>query len=272
MKVYISVDMEGIAGIVSWKQDEPEHRMITRRLMTGEANAAIEGALAAGATEIVVGDSHNTMINLIPDELRPEARLVSGSGRPLSMVDGVDETFDGVVFVGYHSAMGTKDGVLDHTYSSSTVAEVRINGVRVGEIGINAGVCGYFGVPVVCVAGDQAAVEEAKALLGDRLVTVAVKQGIGRVAANSLHPEVARQRIREAVKEALTKPDKPQPLKFSAPVEWEIRFLNSMMAHYATLIPGAERVDGVTVRFRHDDYLVGFKAFRAMVTLAYSAL
>jgi len=90
MKVYISVDMEGIAGIVSWKQDEPEHRMITRRLMTGEANAAIEGALAAGATEIVVGDSHNTMINLIPDELRPEARLVSGSGRPLSMVDGVD--------------------------------------------------------------------------------------------------------------------------------------------------------------------------------------
>lgn len=272
MKVFISVDMEGIAGIVSWKQDEGEHRMITRRLMTAEANAAIEGALAAGATEIIVADSHNTMINLIPDELRPEARLISGSARPFSMMEGIDEDVAGVVFVGYHSAMGTADGVLDHTYSSGTVSEVRINGVRVGEIGINAGVAGCFGVPVVCVAGDQAATEEAKALLGDQLVTVPVKQGIGRIAANSLHPEVARQRIREAVQQALTKAEKPQPLKFGQPVEWEIRFMTSSMAHLAMLIPGAERVDGVTVRFRHDDYIVGFKAFRAMISLAYGAL
>lgn len=268
MKVYISVDMEGIAGIVSWLQDEPEHRMITRRLMTAEANAAIEGALAAGATEIVVADSHNTMINLIPDELRPEARLISGSGRPLSMVEGVDESFAGVVFVGYHSAMGTQDGVLDHTYSSRTVSEARINGIRVGEIGLNAGVCGYFGVPVVCVAGDQAAADEATALLGENVVTVPVKRGIGRTAADSLHPEVARQRIKEGVREALTRDNKPAPLKFDTPTVLEVRFVNSAMADMASAMPYTERVDGTTVRFQHDDFVVIYKAFRALVALA----
>lgn len=271
MKVLISVDMEGIAGIVSWIQDEGEHRMITRRLMTGEANAAIEGALAAGAKEILVGDSHNTMINLIPDELRPEARLISGSGRPLSMVEGVDETVDGVVFVGYHSAMGTSDGVLDHTYSSRTVSELRINGRRVGEIGLNAGVCGYYGVPVVCVAGDRAAAEEAKALLGEDVVTVPVKRGIGRTAADSVHPQEARRRIAAAVEEALTKQEKPAPLVFSSPVELQVRFHNSGMADMAMTIPDTERVDGTTVRFQHEDYIVAYKVFRAMTMLAWHA-
>jgi D-aminopeptidase len=270
LKVLISVDMEGVAGIVSWLQDEPEHRMITRRLMTAEANAAIEGALAAGAKEIVVADSHNTMINLIPDELRPEARLISGSARPLSMVEGVDETFDGVVFVGYHSAVGTPNGVLDHSYSSRTVAGVRVNGRRVGEIGINAGIAGYFGVPVVCVTGDQAAAEEARALLGPELVTVPVKRGIGRVAADSLHPQEARRRIAAGVRQALEKEAKPAPLVFK-PVELEVRFHTTAMADMANLIPESQRVDGTTVRFRHDDYIVAFKVFRAMVTLAYSA-
>lgn len=268
MKVYISVDMEGIAGIVSWIQDEGEHRAITRRLMTAEANAAIEGALAAGAREIVVSDSHNTMINLIPDELRPEARLVSGSGRPLSMVEGVNESFDAAVFVGYHSAMGTQDGVLDHTYSARTVSTVRINGRRVGEIGINAGVCGYFGVPVVCVTGDQAAAEEATQLLGD-VLTVPVKQGLGRTAADSLHPQVAREKITQGVRKALERDAKPAPLQFSSPVELELRFVNSAMADMAAAIPDVERVDGRTVRFRHADYIVAYKAMRAMIALAF---
>lgn len=268
LKVYISVDMEGIAGIVSWLQDAGEHRAITRRLMTDEANAAIDGALAAGAEEIVVSDSHNTMINLIPDELRPEARLVSGSGRPLSMVEGIDETFDAAAFVGYHAAMGTQDGVLDHTYSGGTVSLVRINGRRVGEIGINAGVCGYFGVPVVCVAGDQAAASEAVELLGD-VVTVPVKRGIGRTAADSLHPQVARGYITEGVREGLTRAAKPAPLQFLSPVTWELRLFNSAMADMATAIPGVERVDGTKVRFSHADYIVAYKAMRAAIALAY---
>lgn len=270
MKVYISVDMEGIAGIVSWRQDDGEHRALTRKLMTEEANAAIEGALAAGATEVVVSDSHNTMINLLPDELRPEARLISGSGRPLSMVDGIDESFAAAVFVGYHGAMGTQNGVLDHTYSSATVHGLRINGETRGEIGINAGVCGYFGVPVVCVAGDEAAAAEAGALLGD-VVTVPVKQGLGRTSANSLHPQVARERIKEGVEKAVRQAGQHKPWQPETPVTFELTFFNSKMADMAMLVPGTERVDGVTVTFTHEDYLVAYKAMRALLSVAGTA-
>src|SRR5690606_16832522 len=138
------------------------------------------------------------------------------------------------------------------------------------EIGINAGIAGYFGVPVVCVTGDQAAAEEARALLGPELVTVPVKRGIGRVAADSLHPQEARRRIAAGVRQALEKEAKPAPLVFK-PVELEVRFHTTAMADMANLIPESQRVDGTTVRFRHDDYIVAFKVFRAMVTLAYSA-
>lgn len=267
MKVFISVDMEGIAGIVSWRQDEGEHRALTRELMTQEANAAIEGALAAGAKEIVVGDSHNTMINLYPDRIRPEARLISGAGRPLSMVHGVDESFAAAVFVGYHGAMGTADSVLDHTYSNAAVHSLRLNGRNTGEIGINAAACGYFGVPVVCVAGDEAAAAEARDLLGD-VVTVPVKQGIGRTAADSLHPEVARQRIRDGVAKAVAEAGKHKPWRPEGTSTFEVTFHNSAMAEMAMLIPGAQRVSGMTVAFAHDDYLVAYKAMRAMLALA----
>ena len=163
------------------------------------------------------------------------------------MVEGVDETFDGVVFVGYHSAVGAPTACWTIRIRPHRGRRARQRPAR-GEIGINAGIAGYFGVPVVCVTGDQAAAEEARALSGPELVTVPVKRGIGRVAADSLHPQEARRRIAAGVRQALEKEAKPAPLVFK-PVELEVRFHTTAMADMANLIPESQRVDGTTVRF-----------------------
>ncbi len=205
MKVYISVDLEGVSGIVSPEQTSPGGAgyELACKLMTEEANSAILGARAGGASEVVVNDSHGSMRNLLIDELDSWADLISGSPKTYGMMEGLDDTFGVVFFVGYHARAGTENAILDHTYSGKVVAHVELNGKPVGEIGLNAALAGYYGVPVGLVTGDQAATEEARALLGPNVKIVTVKRAVGNQAAICLHPEEVQSMIRQAADEAL---------------------------------------------------------------------
>lgn len=268
MKVFISVDWEGIAGIVDWKQ-ESEDNLLCRRLMTGEVNAAIEGAFAAGASEVVVNDSHGFMKNLLLEDIDPKARVITGNLKELSMVQGVNQSMDAAIFIGYHSKMGTCHAVMDHTYSGSVVQEIRVNGRPAGESTLNALVCGYFGVPVVAISGDDSLKEEAEYIGADHIV---VKEGISRFSACHLHPTKARQQITQGVQQALAKLEGFSPLTVSQPVTFEIDVPSSAMVPEMMLLPGLKQLAPRTVAFTHDDLLVAFKAVLAAITLAGSVL
>jgi D-amino peptidase len=203
MNVLISVDMEGISGVVAEEHTSSNHKEYERfrKLMTAEANAAVEGALAGGASRVVVNDSHGGMANILIEELNPAAELISGSPKPFAMMQGIGPDVDVAFFVGYHGASGAGAAILSHTWTYRIV-EARLNGQMVGETGLNAALAGAYGVPVVLVAGDTAVTEEARALLG-KIETVAVKEGVTRTAARCLHPEVAREKIRQAAERAL---------------------------------------------------------------------
>ncbi len=203
MKVFLSSDMEGTAGVVDWAQcvgDGPE-AVAGRRLLLAEVNAAIEGAVAGGATEIVVNDSHSTMRNLPPDALAGQASYISGSHKPLYMMQGLDGSFDAVLFVSYHGSIGAPAG-LSHTYNPRAVMEARLDGVVTGEAGINALVAAHYGVPVVLVTGDRVACEETEALIPG-VHSAVVKEPVSRIAAHSLHPARACALIREAAEQAV---------------------------------------------------------------------
>ena len=271
MRVYISVDMEGVAGVVHEDQTDPidprhagEYNRM-RSLMTSEANAAVEGALDAGATRVLVNDSHWLMRNLLPEHLHPSAELISGGPKLRSMVEGIDLGFDAAVFVGYHAMAGAHHAVIDHTYSG-TVHEVRLNGLAVGELGINAALAGSFGVPVAMVSGDQALAAEAKALLGDGVETVIVKHAVGRFAARSVSPAESCRRIREGATAALRR--RHAPLKLDLPVRLEVAFALTHMADMAELVPGSVRTGGRTLAYVHEDYREVFRAWRALYNLA----
>jgi D-amino peptidase len=271
MRVYISVDMEGVAGVVHEDQTdpiEPRHageynRM--RRLMTSEANAAIEGALQMGASRVLVNDSHWLMRNLLAEDLHPAAELLSGGPKLRSMVEGIEQDFDAALFVGYHAMAGTKHAIIDHTYAG-VVHEARLNGRPVGELGINAALAGSYGVPVAMVSGDQALADEAKALLGDAVEAVVVKHAVGRFAARSVSPIESCRRIREGAAAALGRTHAPLTLK--APIRLEVEFTLAHMADMAELVPGSVRTDGRTLAYAHDDYREVFRAWRALYNLA----
>ena len=271
MRVYISVDMEGVAGVVHEDQTDPidprhagEYNRF-RRLMTAEANAAVEGALAAGAERVLVNDSHWLMMNILAEELHPAAELLSGGPKARSMVEGVEAGFDAALFVGYHARAGVGNAIIDHTYTS-LVHEARLNGRPVGELAINAGLAGTYGVPVAMVTGDQALAAEARELLGPSVETVVVKQAVGRFAARSVAPSVACRLIREGTTAALGRPH--APLQFPAPIRLEVDFALTQMADMAELVPGSVRAAGRTVTYTHDDYREVFRAWRALYNLA----
>ncbi len=268
MKVFISIDMEGISGVVSPEQCTPGNAEYERArlLMTQEANAAILGARAAGATEVVVADSHESMRNLLIGELDTWADLIYGSPRPFSMMEGLDDSFDVVFLIGYHARAGTPNAILDHTYSGKVVNHVELNGRPVGEIGLNAALAGFHGVPVGLVTGDQATTAEATALLGPALQTVTVKRAVGNQSAICLHPQEVQSMIRQAAEHVINA--EIQPFKLESPVVLRVQLRSSLMADFACLIPGARRLDGYTVEYAHEDYLTVYKAFRAMVRLA----
>jgi D-amino peptidase len=271
MRVYISVDMEGVAGVVHEDQTDPiesrhagEYNRF-RRLMTNEANAAIAGALEAGATGVLVNDSHWLMRNLLAEELNPAAELMSGGPKRLSMVEGIEGGFTAAMFVGYHARAGTRHATIDHTYTSR-VYEARVNGQPVGELALNAALAGLHGVPVALVSGDQALAAETRALLGQDVEAVVVKEAVGRFAAKSLAPSAACQRIRAGAAASLKR--KHVPFTFEAPIRLEVDFVVSQMADMAELVPGSSRTGGRTVSFTGDDYREVFRAWRAMYNLA----
>lgn len=267
MKVYISVDIEGISGFVNWSQysEDSGQRQEMRKLMTGEANAAIAGAFDGGAAEVLVNDSHGSQRNLIVSEIDHRARLIIGDNKPLSMMQGIDDSFDAAFFVGYHAG-ASNQGVCSHTYTGC-ITGVMLNGQPASEIVINAAVAGYYGVPVVLVTGDTAACREALSSLGP-IETVAVKEAISRVSANCLHPEVARERIREAAKRACVRAGELEPFTLEPPIALSVSFAHTGHADRASLLPGAGRVDPVTVRYEAEDFKEIYKAFLTLQVLA----
>lgn len=264
MKVYISVDIEGVAGIVDREQGNPAGGAayeVGRRLMTGEANAAIEGALAGGATEVVVNDSHGGMRNLLATELHPRARLIQGRVKPWFMAEGLEGSFDACLLVGYHAAAGVRDGVLNHAFHTY---ELRCNGQVFSETGLSAMVAGHYGVPVALVTGDDATLRDADAILGTgNYVGVAVKWGVSRLGAESLHPELARERIRAGAEEALRRLREFPPYRVATPVRLEVDCYYSPQADLAALIPTTERLGDRTVAFTAPDALSAYRTFLA---------
>jgi D-amino peptidase len=270
MNVYISVDMEGVAGVAHEDQTDPLNPAHAveygrfRRLMTHEANAAIAGAFDAGATRVLVNDSHWLMRNLLAEELHEGAELICSGPKRLSMMEGIDGGFDAAFCVAYHAMAGTLHATIDHTYTDRIHA-VRLNGAPVGELGINAALAGAYGVPVVLVTGDQALATEAKALLGE-VETVVVKEARGRFSTRSVSPAEACRRIRAGAARALAAPRRV--LQVGSPSRIEVEFALTQYADQAELVPGSERCDGRTVGYAHPDYREVFRAFRAMYHLA----
>ena len=265
LKVFISVDMEGITGVVNVddaSRDGKDYDYF-RQTMTREANAAIEGALAAGATEIIVRDSHGTALNLLPEMLNRNSKLLRDwSEGPMYMMEGIDESFDAAIYVGYHARAGTTNGVLDHT-SSGNVTDVSINGISMPETGYNALMAGYYDVPVVFVAGDKAVCDQAEELLGT-VETVAVKEGIGAAALN-LHPEVAREQIRAGVERALRNLDDYEPYKLKAPYTLVLTLKTEQDIYRgAALYPGAQRTGDWELTYVADDVMEIIRAYVGM--------
>ena len=267
MRVYISVDMEGIAGVVHWadtKLEGVEYER-ARHWMTGEANAAIDGALAAGATEVVVNDSHGHMRNLLAEELNPEAWLVRGSPKPLCMLEGLEPGFDAAFLVGYHALAGTGSGVLNHSFSGSSVASMQLNGLLVGEVGFNAALAGAMQVPVAMVTGDEMLSREVHNLLpwAERVV---VKHGITSWSARSASPAKAQSLIRAAAERAVRGLSAMSPLVVEPPIRLEVAFFRPIQADLAGLLPGAERVNGTTVAYTAPDMNTINRAWMIMLS------
>jgi D-amino peptidase len=274
MKVFVSLDMEGVAGIVDWEQcvgSGPKYEMGCR-LTLAEVNAAIDGALEGGAKDFLVNDSHWTMQNLPADALHGGASYLSGRHKPMYMMEGLDETFDAVFFVGYHGSVGTSS-VLSHTYNPNAIGEVRLNGSVAGEGAINALVARHYGVPVALVTGDQVTADES-AWFAPEAERVTVKDSLTRFAARSLHPEAARRAIREAASRAvqtLAAAGSGTPPSLEAPFVLEVDFLTADMAEMATWLRDVERAGPRTARIESDDALAAYRAFIAAVYLTRQA-
>jgi D-amino peptidase len=270
VKVYISVDMEGVAGIVDWEQCLPggDDYALGRDLLVGEVNAAIDGAVAARASEILVNDAHSVMRNLPPDELAARASYLSGRFKPLYMMEGLDASYDAIVFLGYHAAMATP-GVLSHTYNPRAISNVRLNGLVTGEAGLNALVAQHHGVRVAAITGDQYVGPEA-APFCPGIAMIEVKRSVSRYAAEHLHPAVARDRIRQGVASALKSARRLSPPSIALPGTIEVELVSPDMAEQATWIRGVTRLDSRTVSFTDDDALALFHTFMTLVFLTRS--
>ena len=256
LKVYISADMEGIAGVVSGEQLGPQgfEYQRFREFMTNEVLAAIDGARAAGATEILVSDSHGNGQNLLVEKFPKDVQIVRSWPRPLMMMQGIDPTFAAVLFIGYHTGTTNTEGVRAHTMSSANFADVKLNGVSVPEAGLNAAIAGHFGVPVALITGDEAIVKEGRALLGD-VEGAVVKWPYGFHSARTLTPEASCELIREKAKAGVARARGRKPYRVTTPVELELRFKNYRPAELLAYLPNVERADAHSIRFRGKDVI-----------------
>jgi D-amino peptidase len=266
MKVFLSVDMEGVAGIVDWAQclAAGDDYALGRDLLVGEVNAAIDGAQAAGATDILVNDSHSLMRNLPPGLLSGRAAYLSGRFKPLYMMEGLDASYQAAVFLGYHAAIETP-GILSHTYNPRAFAGVRLNGTTTGEAGLNALVAQHFGVPIAVITGDQHVGPEA-APFCPGVHAIQVKESISRYSALNQHPQTAHELIFDGVRDALAGLPDLAPPAIAMPATIEIRFSSPDMAEQATWVRGVSRIDSVSVALTDDDPL---RLFRGFITLVY---
>lgn len=243
MKVFVSVDMEGVSGVTDPEDVLPigaEYQK-SREFMTGDANAAVAGAFNAGAEHVVVNDSHWIQRNLLVDRLDRRALHVKGLSKPMCMLQGLDPSYAAALFVGYHSCAGTEAGVLNHTFLGKEVMNVYVNGELAGETRINAALAGEMNVPVALVTGDEAVCDEARRILGQDLVTVAVKEGIDRTSAVMKHPELAQEEIARAAAECLSQVDRLRPYVIPPPITLGFDWGMTSTALNVALIPGVVR-------------------------------
>jgi len=272
MKVLIACDMEGISGVVDWDQVNHSHPEYSRfrKIMTADVNAAVQGSAAGGATEFLIRDGHGLSNNLLLEELDPRASLIAGSTAPLAMVQGVENQVQAAIFIGYHARAGSQNAILDHTWSSSRVANVWLNGRLVGEFGLNSAVCGHFEVPVLMVSGDQVLCAEAKEWMPE-VETAAVKTAVGRFAAECLPLSLSQQLISDTAQRAVRRyqqEKKPAPFKMTMPVNLEVEMVSSNLADKVAIMPGVQRRDGRKLFYQAEDMAKAYLAFCAMVAMA----
>jgi len=272
MKLLIAVDMEGISGVVNWDQVTPGHAEYERfrSIMTADVNAAIAGAAKAGADEIIVADGHWDGCNILIEELDPRARLHSGNAAPLAMTQGVETGVDAAILVGYHARMGSEAANLDHTWSSTRVANLWLNDRIVGETELNSTLCGYFDVPVLMISGDQTVCAQASEWISG-IETAVVKRATSRYSAECLPPQVSQKLSTEKAGSAVAKflaGKGTTPVKIGSPVKVTVEFINSAQADGAALFPGAKRLNGKRVEAQFEDMLTAYKAFRTLISLA----
>ena len=271
MKLFLSTDFEGVSGIVAWEQiieGNSEYEQ-GRRLLTNEVNAVISGALEAGAKEFVINDSHHYMRNLHPQELLGKATLITGKHKPMYMMEGLDSSFDGICFVGYHGSIGAEHAILSHTYNPGAIWEVRINGDVVGESAINALVATHYNVPIILISGDEATVQEAQNI-APNAEKVIVKQSLGRFAAAHIHPTVACEMLQKGASRAVRHVKEMHSPVFTRPVSLEVTFLVADMAEMALWVRGVERVGPRIVKISSEDLLELYRMFVTVVTLTRS--
>jgi D-amino peptidase len=243
--------------------------------MTQDVNAAVRGAFAAGADEVIVSDGHWNLTNILIEQLDPRARLNSGAPRPYSMIEGINSGVDGALFIGYHARIGTTNAILDHTWSSSRVEGLWLapaggEAMPIGEIGLNGAVCGHFDAPVVMISGDQSACAEAAALFPG-IVTAVVKQAKGRNAAECLPPAETAELIEQCAAKGVDRllgEHPPRPLRLQPPITVTVEFVKSEMADAAAIMPGARRLEDKRVEFVATDMPEAYRAFRSLVSMA----
>jgi D-amino peptidase len=264
VKVYISADMEGVCGVTHSAQCRPGHPDYERfrRLLTQEVNSAIEGAIDGGATDVLVNDSHFAMTNIVIEELHPRASLISGSNKLTAQMEGLDETFAAVFFVGYHEGDGQGDGVINHTLMSATIRRVLVNGTVVDEALINAAVAADFGVPVALLTGDDRVCSHISNTI-ENVQTAPVKRAIDRLSAENLPVHEARRIIRERASLAMegVGDGTIKPAAAFAPVRFDVEFRLSSAAHLCTLFPAVERTGPCSIAFERPTMIEAYKLF-----------
>ena len=268
MKLLISADIEGVGAVVRREHSGVGEReyLQARKFMTQEVNAAIRGAFDSGASDVLVVDAHNVGLNLFPEDLDERARLIMGSPRPLAMMEGVDKGMDAVCFVGYHGMAGATDAAIAHIFHGR-IAELTFNGIRVGEIGLNALIAGYYKVPVIMISGDKVACREATELIPG-IETAVVKESIGAYAGICCHPAKCREMIYKAVQNAVPRRDSISPLVLEqGQVTMSIRMTTASGIDRALRLPGTERISGDTLKYEAENYYKAFQAFLAIADL-----
>jgi len=266
LKIYISADMEGVVGAVTGEQLGPDgfEYQRFREFMTAEVNAAIDAARAAGADEFLVSDSHGNGQNLLIERLPDDVMVIRSWPRELGMMAGIDDSFDGVIFIGYHASTNNTRGVRAHTMSSANITSLRLNGMTMTEGSMNAAIAGHFGVPVIMVSGDDVAVAENQVIIGD-IEGAVVKWASGFHSARTLTPEAAYEVIRTRTKSAIDRIDQFEPYVLETPIELELSLKHYRPVELLSYLPNVDKVNSHTIRFVGEN-IVEVSNFLAVAT------